>query len=237
MRGLAFRKRLAEWKMKGVKKSESRFALGIDFYKLFWVFVIGCFLGVVAETLYCLVTYGYIESRQGLIYGPFNPVYGFGAVLMTLVLNPLEHKKWYLIFLLSMILGGGFEYLSSYVQQLMTGTVSWQYNELPFNLGGRTSLRYSLYWGVLGLLWIKEIYPLLSRMIDKFLSQFGILVTWLLVIFMILNMTISVLAINRWTQRQDGITASNNFEEFLDQTYPDRFLDQVYPNLVKVGSP
>ena len=117
-----------------VKKSGKGFASGIDFYKLFWVFMIGCFLGVVVETLFCLVTHGYIESRQGVIYGPFNPVYGFGAVLMTLVLHPISQRKWYLIFALGMVLGGGFEFVSSYIQQFTTGTVSWQYHQMPFNL-------------------------------------------------------------------------------------------------------
>lgn len=53
-------------------------------YELFWIFFIGCFLGVVIESIWCLVTRGYYESRSGLIYGPFNLVYGFGVLLMTI---------------------------------------------------------------------------------------------------------------------------------------------------------
>lgn len=217
------------------KKAGKSFASGIDFYKLFWVFMIGCFLGVVVETLFCLVTHGYIESRQGVIYGPFNPVYGFGAVLMTLVLHPISHRKWYVIFALGMVLGGGFEFVSSYIQQFTTGTVSWQYHQMPFNLGGRTSLRYSFYWGALSLLWVKEIYPLMSKLIEKIPRRFGVSLTWVLVIFMIFNMTISALAVNRWNERTQAISASSNFEEFLDKVYPDEFMDKVYPNMVHVG--
>lgn len=57
-------------------KPVKSFAHGLNFYKLFWIFFVGCFLGVVIETLYCLVTRHRFESRQGLIYGPFNLVYG-----------------------------------------------------------------------------------------------------------------------------------------------------------------
>lgn len=217
------------------KKAGKSFASGIDFYKLFWVFMIGCFLGVVVETLFCLVTHGYIESRQGVIYGPFNPVYGFGAVLMTLVLHPISHRKWYIIFALGMVLGGGFEFVSSYIQQFTTGTVSWQYHQMPFNLGGRTSLRYSFYWGALSLLWVKEIYPLMAKLIEKIPRHFGTVLTWILVVFMIFNMTISALAVNRWNERTQGISASGGFEEFLDIVYPNDFMDQVYPNMVHVG--
>ena len=60
------------------------FAPGLGFYKIFWVFFLGCIIGVVVETLWCLATKFYIENRSGVIYGPFNPVYGVGAVVLTL---------------------------------------------------------------------------------------------------------------------------------------------------------
>ena len=58
-------------------KSGASFAEGLNFYKLFWVFFIGSFLGVVIEVLFCLATQHRLESRTGLVYGPFNLVYGF----------------------------------------------------------------------------------------------------------------------------------------------------------------
>lgn len=72
-----------------IKKQAASFASGLNFYKLVWVFAISCIIGFVLETLFCLVTKGYIESRQGMLYGPFNQVYGFGAVLMVLLLHRL----------------------------------------------------------------------------------------------------------------------------------------------------
>ena len=60
------------------ERQEAHFAQGMTFYKLFWVFFIGCFAGVVLETIYCLIQRGHYESRVGLIYGPFNLVYGIG---------------------------------------------------------------------------------------------------------------------------------------------------------------
>ncbi|MEG1850039.1 MAG: hypothetical protein RR197_05725, partial [Oscillospiraceae bacterium] len=68
------------------------FASGLNLYKLFWVFFIGCFLGVVLETAWFLLTRFQLVNRTGLIYGPFNLIYGFGAVLMTLSLSWLADK-------------------------------------------------------------------------------------------------------------------------------------------------
>ena len=65
------------------ERRERSFAHGLNFYKLFWVFLIGCFLGVIIELIWCAVLYQKFESRAGLIYGPFNPVYGFGALVLA----------------------------------------------------------------------------------------------------------------------------------------------------------
>ena len=83
--------------------------LGQLFYELFWIFFIGCFLGVVIESIWCVLTRGYYESRSGLIYGPFNLIYGFGALLMTIGLNPLQHKKDKTIFFFGFMIGTVFE--------------------------------------------------------------------------------------------------------------------------------
>lgn len=113
---------------------------GLGFYKLFWIFLIGCFVGVIVEMAWCLLIHHKLESRAGLLYGPFNPVYGFGAVFMTLLLTPVSKKRNRLVFLYSMVIGGLFEWLCSYVQETLVGTVSWEYSRLPLNLLDRKSV-------------------------------------------------------------------------------------------------
>lgn len=69
------------------------FASGVNFYKVALICIAGSFAGVVVEILWCLFRNGYIESRSGLVYGPFNPVYGIGAVVMTLALYLLSQPQ------------------------------------------------------------------------------------------------------------------------------------------------
>lgn len=219
------------------KKYERSVASDINSYKLFWVFMTGCVLGVMVEILFCLVTNGFIPNPQGVIYGPFNPVYGFGVVFLTLVLHPVFHKQWYIIFILSMIVGGGIEFLISYLQEFATGTVSWQYQQQLFNLYGRTSLIQSFYWGFLGLFWVRKIDPLISMGIEKTPKKMGVLITWILVVFMVFNMTISFMAVSRWEQRINNIPPKGAVGEYLDKTYPDSVLDKIYPGMTHVGIP
>lgn len=213
------------------KKENNVFAKGLCFYKLFWIFIVGCVVGVLTETLYCLILGGNFEVRWGVIYGPFNPVYGFGTVLTTIVLYRFSKLSKLKIFLSSMLLGGAYEYLCSFFQEITLGTISWNYEGKFFNLGGRTSLGYILCWGFLGLLWVKNIYPKVSDWIESFPLKVGKVLSWILFIFMVFNMIISSLAVYRYSSRYSNITAKNNFETFLDKAYPDEMLKRVYPNM------
>lgn len=216
-------------------KNTSHFAHGLNFYQLFWIFFIGCFLGVVVETIWCLLTRHHYESRTGLIYGPFNLVYGFGALFMTLGLNWLSKKRDAWIFLGGFVIGSVFEYICSWVQEFLFGTVSWQYDEMPFNLNGRINLLYSIFWGLLALLWVKGIYPWMCRLVNRIPDKIGKPLTWVLLVFMILNSAISGLAVGRMSARYAGEPAANALEQFLDDHYPDERLQKIYPNMVFVA--
>lgn len=217
----------------GAKKPS--FAKGLNFYKLFWVFFIGCFLGVVVETIWVFLHTHHYQNRTGLVYGPFNLVYGFGAVLITLALYWLRTHRDLWIFLGGAIVGSAYEYLCSWLQQMMFGTVSWEYDKMPFNLHGRINLLYAFFWGLLALIWLKEIYPRMERWIEKIPNRWGVGLTWVLVVFMIANTLISGAAVGRTTQRKMGLPPNNKVEEILDQRFTDERMAQIYPSMVYVG--
>lgn len=207
------------------------FAHGLNFYKLFWIFLIGSLIGFCLETIWCFLIHGYIESRKGFIYGPITPIYGVGAVAMTIVLTRFKESSGFVIFIISAIVGGAFEYIGSLCQELVTGTVSWQYNT-PLNLNGRTNLAFSFCWGVLGLLFIKYVFPIMNQLIEKLPNNFGRFITIILVVFMLFDLTISTVAVRREVQRKNNIPASHMMDEFLDEHYNDEFMSKVYPNMI-----
>ena len=210
------------------------FAHGLNFYKLFWMFFICCFLGVVIETVFCLITTGRLMQRTGLVWGPFNLSYGIGAVLLTICLRPLIGKSDRWIFIGGAVLGGAFEYLCSWLQEKILGTVSWDYSEYRFNLNGRINLLYCLFWGVLALVWIKEIYPRLNGWIERHVSRiYGVTLSWILVVFMLLNTAVSGMAVFRQAQRYDGIPATSGWQQLMDEKYPDEKLAKIYPSMVR----
>lgn len=213
-------------------EDEKPFAYGVNFYKLFWLFVIGSLIGCLMETVVGFVyNGGHFEYRVGLVCGPFIPVYGIGAVMMTLALYKFSKAKMWIVFLVSAFVGATFEYLTSYFQQLLFGSISWDYSYQLFNLYGRTSLFYALIWGVLGIAWTKFIYPFVSMLIEKLPKNMGKMLTVVLCVFMVYDCAISCLAQWRYNERQQDLPASNIVEEFLDEQFPDEYLDMIYPHM------
>lgn len=210
---------------------DKHFAKGNTFYKLFWVFFIGCFGGVVVETIFCLITRGHYESRVGLVYGPFNLVYGLGALALNMLLYKYRNRSKIYAFLGGMIVGSVIEYFCSYFQELLFGSVSWDYSNMPFNLNGRICLLYSIFWGILGVLWIKEIYPRMAKWILKIPNSFGKVLTWFLLMFMLFNSIISGLSVYRWYQRVQEVPASSDFEVWIDERFPNERMEKIYANL------
>ena len=212
------------------EKQEAHFAQGITFYKLFWVFFIGCFAGVVLETLYCLIQRGHYESRVGLIYGPFNLVYGIGALCLTGALYRFRNRGRIFSFVGGFVVGSAVEYACSWFQETFFGSTSWDYSNMPFNLNGRICLLYSLFWGILGIFWIKDIYPRMAKWILKIPNKLGKPLTWALLVFMVFNSVMTLCTSLRWTARREGVPAGNAFEEYLDAHYPDERMQQIFAN-------
>ena len=127
-------------------------------------------------------------------------------------------------------MGGAYEYVCSVFTELVFGTIFWDYSHLPFNLGGRINLLYCFFWGIVAVVWLKFIYPFLSRLIEKLPVRAGRISTWVLVVFMVCDMALSSLALARYFQRQTEPDAPvNAVTAFLDQRFPDERMSASTP--------
>ena len=130
-----------------------------------------------------------------------------------------------------MIVGSAVEYICSWGQELVLGSRSWDYSNMPFNLNGRICLLYSIFWGILGVLWIKNIYPRMAKWILKIPNRAGKIITWLLVAFMIANNVMTSLSLARWVERIQDKPASNGIENWLDDHFPDERMEKIFANM------
>lgn len=222
-----------ELRREQAKEQAGVFAVGLSFYKLFLLFFLGSLLGDLTETIFCWYTTGRLMSRSSLVYGPFSIVWGFGCVLLTIVLYQYKNRSDSYIFLFGTVLGGAYEYICSVLSELVFGTVFWDYSHLPYNLGGRINLLFCFFWGIAAVVWMKFVYPRLSDLIEKIPKKIGTIVTWILVVFMVFNMLLSSLALIRYNQRNTGTdTSQSTLAVFLDEHFPDERMKRIYPNAI-----
>lgn len=204
--------------------------LGFEIYELFWMLVIFSILGFFIETIWCLIKNGYIESRKGLVLGPFCPIYGVGAVILIVLLLSLRHNTIKLA-LGSFFYGSVVEYLFSFLQENLFGTISWDYSNMPFNMDGRICLIYSLVWAILGVVIIKYIYPYVDILIKSIPRQEGEQFATLILCYLIFDVFISIEAVIRADKRSSFVTAQTIFDRYLDKNFDDKTMHNIFPNM------
>lgn len=213
------------------------FAYGFSATKYLWIIVIGSFIGFVVETVFCLLKPPHtFEMRVSLVFGPFVLIYGVGAALMTILFRRFYDKSSALIFFACAVAGCVIEYVMSYCQEIIFGTVSWEYSASRFHINGRTNIVYSVFWGLLGVLWIKEIFPRISNAIERIPMKTGRVITIVAIVVLSLDIVVSAGAVHRWSERVDGKQAQTYTQEIFDEYFDDEYMEVIYPNMIHLSN-
>ena len=174
------------------------FAKGYCFAKIFIFFVLGCLIGTYYEEILWFVKYGEITNRQGLIYGPFSPIYGVGILVFVLLLGKKNDTRSILkTFLYACLIGGITEYVTGFIADTCFGVKFWDYSNHFLNIHGRTTIPFVIGWGILGTFLMKLIYPKVSNWIEKIPYKIGQPIYIILLIFILLDIFITYSAFAR----------------------------------------
>lgn len=203
----------------------------LTLYNLMWVFLAASFLGVISETILIFITHGRLERTSGVLYGPFNQVYGVGAVMFTVILYRFNKRKSYSVFIAGMMFGMVFEYVCSFLQQVLLGSKCWDYSTMPGNIAGRTNIIYGLGWGFMGVLFITKFWPWLSYLVGKIPKKIGKPLIMVTSGLLVLNIIFSGIVLLRTSQRLAGIAAQDPVSQWIDVNYPVSFVKARYPAL------
>ncbi len=199
--------------------------------ELVWLFLVGCLGGFILETIWYFIKHGVIINKQGLLYGPFKPIYGLGLMVIVLTMNKFQDKKLWQKFILGVIIGSAFEYFGSLFQEVFFKTSTWNYAAFKLSLGKRLYLPYCLIWGVLAVLVLDYFYPFLLKIINKIpikIYNFG---TYFIMIFMIFDVSLTIVATIRYSARANEIGNSNKIFQLIDKVYTDQYMREKFPKL------
>lgn len=131
-----------------------------------FIFFTSAILGGIIEILYVLVMFQRFDIG-GFMYGPWRPIYGWGAVLLYFITRPVKENK-VKVFFLSIFICSLFEYVASIVLEIIFQRLWWDYSNAFLNINGRVCLTISCCWGVLGLVftygevYLKKLFSLIG---------------------------------------------------------------------------
>lgn len=133
------------------------------------LFFIYSFMGWIYETLFCTIKGKKWENR-GFLYGPIIPIYGFGAVIISIFATVAEDNHvttpvWK-VFLVSMIGSAILEYVTSWALEKIFHARWWDYSNIPLNVQGRINLFSSIGFGLAGVLIIYVLKPFAEGIVD-----------------------------------------------------------------------
>ena len=139
---------------------------------LFLIFMLGCFVGWIYEEIFYLFTEGMLRNR-GLLYGPWLPIYGVGA-LGIYALKPIK-KHPVLLFALCIAVSGVVEYIIGFAGIYLFGMRLWDYRGLFLNISGIICFRSVISFGIMGLAFHYFLEPIGEKMYQK--TSFNIIKT------------------------------------------------------------
>ena len=149
----------------------TRELFGSDVYHLIAAFIIYSILGWFVESAYMSFCNHRLTNR-GFAKGPFCPIYGFGAVIGYLVLNPLS-GHYVTLYLTGAFLATTFEYLVGIMMQKLLGEVWWDYTEKPMNYKGIICLESTIAWGFYAVIITMFLHKRVLHLIDAMDMAYG----------------------------------------------------------------
>lgn len=213
-----------------VKKNKTIF--GFSIWRLIAYFIIYSVLGFVIETAFGAVTKGVIESRKSFLYGPFCAIYGLGAVVMILCLQPFK-KNNSTLFWGGFVAGSVIEYLVSLIGELIFHVIWWDYSDMPLNINGRVCVYFSIFWGLLGIYLVSYINPKIDKLINfikrKISDKALKIIEMITAVFLIVDCLITAYALKAFYIRMVKLHNINiGNVEMIDKEY-----DKMYGNKKK----
>ena len=202
------------------------------FYHYVIIFMVASVAGLVLEMVFMFITAGRTELRVGLVWGPFSPLYGFGACLLTMVLWNFRTAPTIHVFLVSALLGGGLEQTTGMLMENLFHAQSWTYLGLPDAITQWIAWRFLFGWGFIGLVWCRLIMPEVIYRIGEPGGRMQVALVAVLTTFLIVDMLATVYCFYRKSQRDLGIPPANVVDRYVDERFSDEFIERRFQNLV-----
>lgn len=162
----------------------------MSIYVYFLLFIIYSFLGWVIE----IIT-EYVHNKRfvnrGFLIGPYCPIYGFGSVLMTILLDKYLDDP-VALFVMAVVICSLLEYFTSYIMEKLFNARWWDYSNNKFNINGRICLETMIPFGICGVILMYFINPPILKILNLIPEVVLMIVSIIIFILFIVDNIISL---------------------------------------------
>ena len=217
--------------------------LGLDIRIYFLLFMIYSVIGWCMEVTCKLIQYKRFINR-GFLIGPYCPIYGYGAILITILLRKYIYDPW-VLFVMAILVCGTLEYLTSFFMEKIFKARWWDYSQRKFNLNGRVCFGTIIPFGILGLFIMYVSNPFLLEKLELIPEVWLNWISGILFTIYIVDNIVSTFVI-RYVKKAELIAGKDldNTEEMTtkvkeileNKSVLHRRLVKAYPTLMAIKS-
>ena len=166
------------------------------------MYLLNCFfiysiLGFLLESTFNLIVIHHFKS--GILYGPWTPVYGIGAILTIIISNKIfkklkttKLKETIIVFLILSVTLTLIEWIGGILIEKFFSITMWNYKKFNFNIGKYISLEMAFIWGIISIILIYFIKPLIDKIEKKIPKKLTITLSTLFIIDLIITTIIKI---------------------------------------------
>ena len=179
--------------------------------------------------------------NRGFLTGPVCPIYGFGAVLITVIVGNLASLESGLVmtFALSFVICGTIEYFTGLILEKISHARWWDYSTKPMNLQGRIWIGNLILFGIAGVAIMHILNPALYRFLALFSLATREAVMMVLLVVIVADYVVSYFVLKLVKVGVDSSEADNTEEIskevrqlLTNRSYFHRRFADAYPEVV-----
>lgn len=178
--------------------------LGFSLYEMCLLFIVWSFIGWAIEVCAHALKMGEYSNR-GFLSMPICPIYGFGVLIITILLHPFMDIP-ILMFICSSLICTAFELFVGVTMKMIFHNVWWDYSDEHFNFKGYICLKTSILWGMGCLIVEYCAEPQIEWLVDSIPTTAGTVFIGVMGVLIIIDCSNSVAAVYKLNLRLKEIS-------------------------------
>jgi len=175
--------------------------MGLKIKKYYLYFMMYAIFGWLYEVFLEVVIYRWGFSNRGVLFGPYCPVYGVGALAFIFCVYKLIKDKPFkkkllmipVVFLFCMGIATFIELITSYICEFTMGSWPWQtYASYKYNFQARIALSPSIRFGIGGVIFLYLLQPLFEKILSKFKKKNLNLIFYIVITLFLIDVVVFV---------------------------------------------